>query len=326
MMRIFVVGGSGFVGGHLVRRLASAGHQLTVATRYQPAARHLQVVPGVQICQTNPYDLDALSRALDGHDLAINLVGILNERGFGGKGFRRAHVELVEKLIIACDAARVGRLIHMSALNAGKGDSYYLKTRGDAERLVRQAQADGQLRTCMFRPSTIFGPDDSFLNRFASLLKISPMLPLARPGARFAPVYVGDVVEAFARAIEQDRFDGQAFELCGAEVWTLKDLVVWVSKQLGLRRLVVGLPDPLGRLQGAVFDLVPGKPFSSDNFKSLMIDSVCSEDGFAELDIQPWGMSQMAPSWLGSDTRQHRYQGFRRRARRDSPEPRRDQD
>lgn len=320
-LKIFILGGSGFVGGHLVRRLAAAGHQVTIATRYRPAARHLQVVPGVRVCQTNPYELDALSRALDGHDLAINLVGILNERGFGGKGFRRAHVELVEKLIIACDAAGVGRLIHMSALNAGNGDSHYLTTRGQAERLVQQAQDGGQLRTCLFRPSTIFGPDDSFLNRFASLLKISPMLPLARPGARFAPVYVGDVVEAFARAIEQDSFDGQAFELCGAEVWTLKDLVVWVSKQLGLKRLIVGLPDPLGRLQGLAFDLVPGKPFSSDNFKSLLVDSVCARDGFAEFDIKPWGMSQLAPSWLGSDTRQHRYQGFRRQAGRDRRDP-----
>lgn len=320
-MKIFIVGGSGFVGGHLVRRLAAAGHQVTIATRHQQSARHLQVVPGVRICQTNPYDLDALSRALEGHDMAINLVGILNERGFGGSGFRRAHVELVEKLIIACDAARVGRLIHMSALNAGKGDSHYLKTRGEAERLVKQAQAGGQLRTCLFRPSTIFGPDDSFLNRFAGLLKISPMLPLARPGARFAPVYVGDVVEAFARAIEHDRFDGEAFELCGAEIWTLKDLVVWVSKQLGLKRLVIGLPDPLGRLQGLAFDLVPGKPFSSDNFKSLQIDSVCAQDGFAEFDIRPWGMSQMAPSWLSCESRQDRYQGYRRQARRDRRDP-----
>lgn len=316
MKKIFVLGGSGFVGGHLVRRLAADGHQVTIATRYAPAARHLTVVPGIKICQANPYDIEALTRALDGHDLAINLVGILNERGFGGKGFHRAHVELVEKLIIACEAAQVGSLIHMSALNAGRGDSYYLKTRGQAERLVEQAQANGQLRTCMFRPSTIFGPDDSFLNRFAGLLKISPMLPLARPGARFAPVYVGDVVEAFSRVIKRDALDGSAYELCGAEIWTLKDLVVWVSRQLGLKRLVVGLPDPLGRLQGLAFDLVPGKPFSSDNFKSLLIDSVCHQDGFGKLDITPWGMSQLAPTWLGDDTRQHRYQGYRRLARR----------
>jgi uncharacterized protein YbjT (DUF2867 family) len=316
MKKIFVLGGSGFVGGHLVRRLASAGHQVTIATRYAPAARHLQVVPGVRICQTRPYDLEALTAALDGHDVAINLVGILNERGFGGKGFRRAHVELVEKLIIACEAARVGQLIHMSALNAGEGESHYLKTRGEAERLVEQAQASGQLRTIMFRPSTIFGPDDSFLNRFAGLLKISPMLPLARPQARFAPVYVGDVVEAFARVLERDDCDGRVFELCGSEVWALKDLVVWLSRLLGLKRLVIGLPDPLGRLQGLAFDLVPGKPFSSDNYKSLKIDSLCRQNGFAELDINPWGMSQLAPTWLGKDTRQHRYQGYRRSARR----------
>jgi uncharacterized protein YbjT (DUF2867 family) len=325
-MKILITGGSGFVGGHLVRRLAGAGHAVTVATRYAPAARDLTVVPGVTIRQLDPYNLEALSAALDGHDLAINLVGILNERGFGGKGFRRAHVELVEKLIIACEAAGVGRLIHMSALNAGRGDSHYLKTRGEAERLVEQAQAGGQLRTCLFRPSTIFGPDDSFLNRFAGLLKISPMLPLACPSARFAPVYVGDVVEAFARVIEQDRLDGQAYELCGAEIWSLKDLVVWLAGQLGLRRLIVGLPGPLGRLQGLAFDLVPGKPFSSDNFKSLQVDSVCHQDGFGELEITPWGLSQLAPTWLGDDTRQSRYQSYRRSARRSNSPNNRESD
>ncbi len=299
--KIFILGGSGFVGGHLVRRLSTDGHEVTVATRYAPAARHLSIVPGVRIRQCRPHDLESLTGALEGHDLVINLVGILNERGFGGKGFRRAHVELVEKIIIACEAGRVGQMIQMSSINAGEGSSHYLKSRGQAEQLVRQADSGGLLDTAIFRPSTIFGPDDSFLNRFAGLLKISPLLPLARPNARFAPVYVGDVVEAFARVIAGKRLGGETYELCGSEVWSLKELVQWLCDQLGLRRLVVGLPDPIGRAQGMAFNLVPGKPFSSDNFKSLLLDSVCTDNGFERLGIEPWGMAELAPTWLGAN-------------------------
>ncbi len=318
-MKVMVFGGSGFVGGHLARRLARDGHEVTVATRYAPAARHLSVVPGVRIRQFSPFDSQSLDRELPGHDAVVNLIGILNERGFGGHGFRRVHVELVESLAEAAHRQGIRRFLHMSALNAGNGSSFYLQTRGEGEELVRQAQNYGQLDTTMFRPSTIFGPDDSFLNRFAGLLKISPVLPLARPGAFFSPVFVGDVVEAMARVLADESSYGKTYELCGTETWSLKELVIWVRDQLGLKRLVIGLPDWAGRLQGRVFDFVPGKPFSSDNFNSLTVDSVCMQDGFGELGIEPWGMSQLAPDWLGQGGKQVRYQDFRRRAGRNRP-------
>lgn len=315
-LKILILGGSGFVGRHLSRRLSDAGHRLTVVTRHAPLARGLKVVPRLSIAQVDPYDLESLSATLAGHDVLINLVGILNEKGSGGAGFRRAHVELVETAIEACRRAGVSRLLHMSALNAGRGESHYLKTRGEGEQRVR----DSGLDWTMFRPSTIFGPDDSFLNRFATLLKISPVLPLARPGARFAPTFVGDVVEAIARAVDSDAAHGQAYELCGPETWTLRELVEWVAEQRGLRRWVVGLPDPLGRLQGRVFDFVPGKPFSTDNFKSLLIDSVCGADdgtgGYESLGIEPWGMTDKAIEWLGAENRQSRLRRFREQARR----------
>ncbi len=315
-MKVFVLGGSGFVGGHLIRRLSAAGHDITAGTRYAQDARHLSVVPRTTIHQCNPHDLDSLTRAVDGHDVVINLVGILNERGFGGKGFKRVHVDLVERLIIACEAAKVGRLLQMSSLNAGQGESHYLKSRGAAESLVKTAVESGHLQATIFQPSTIFGPDDSFLNRFAGLLRIGPVLPLARPNARFAPVYVGDVAEAFVRDLDNVESNGKTYALCGAEVWSLKELVEWIRDQIGVRRLVIGLPDVLGRLQGMAFDLVPGKPFSSDNFKSLKVDSICTDNGLTELGIEPWGVSQLAPTWLKSGDRQVRYQQYRRLARR----------
>ncbi len=311
-MKILILGGSGFVGGHLARRLSRAGHAVTVATRHAPTARPLKIIPRLTIRAFDPYDADALTDAVAGHDVLINLVGILNERGFGGAGFRRAHVELVEGALDACRRAGVERFVHMSALNAGRGESHYLLTRGEGEDRVRESGLDWT----MFRPSTIFGPDDSFLNRFAGLLAISPVLPLARPSARFAPVWIGDVVEAFARALERKESVGEVYELCGCEVWRLDELVRWVAKQRGMRRVVVGLPDTLGWLQGKVFDLVPGKPFSSDNFKSLKIDSVCAEAGFDRLGVEPWGMAEKAVDWLADDSRQSRYRRFRQRARR----------
>jgi len=294
-MKILILGGSGFVGSHLVRRLSREGHSITVISRYPNAAKHLEIVPRVRIRVFDPYDIERLADALSGHDAMINLVGILNESGRDGSGFRKAHVELVEIAIAACNKAGIQRIIQMSALNAGKGESHYLRTRGEGEQRVRTSG----LHWTIFRPSTIFGPDDSFLNRFAGLLAISPVLPLARPDAKFAPVYIGDVVDAFVRALDGHEHVGESYELCGAETWALRDIVEWIAEQRGMRRWIVGLPDALGRLQGRVFDIVPGKPFSSDNFKSLLLDSTCSEDGFDRLGISPWPMSEKAPEWLG---------------------------
>jgi len=314
-MKIMILGGSGFVGSHLTRRLANAGHTVSVVTRHPTGARHLAIVPRARIRRFDPCDASRLGDELAGHDALVNLVGILNESGRGGGGFRRAHVELIESAIGACNAAGVTRLVQMSALNAGKGESHYLLTKGEAEQRVR----DSGLAWTIFRPSTIFGPDDSFLNRFAGLLSLSPVLPLARAQARFAPVYIGDVVEAFAGALQDRASHGSTYELCGTETMSLRQVVEWVARQRRVRRLIVALPDALGRMQGRVFDCVPGKPFSSDNFKSLLLDSVCSSDGFQALGIQPWGMREKAAEWLAASRqdRQARYQRFRERFGRD---------
>jgi len=316
-MKIMILGGSGFVGSHLARRLSRDGHSISIVTRHPTGAKHLAIVPKVRIRHFDPYDVDRLVEELAGHEALINLVGILNERGRNGSGFHKAHIELVETAIKACDRAGVKRIVQMSALNAGKGESDYLRTRGGSEQRVR----DSDLNWTIFRPSTIFGPDDSFLNRFAGLLRISPVLPLARAQTKFAPVYVGDVVEVFARALGDRAAQGKTHELCGAETLTLRQVVEWIARQRNMRRLIIALPDSLGRLQGRVFDLVPGKPFSSDNFKSLLLDSVCGRNDFETLGIQPWGMREKASEWLnrGMRNRQSRYQHFRERFGRRPP-------
>ena len=264
--RIVILGGSGFVGRRLLRRLADDGHALLLLSRNLGAHEDRLLPPGVRLAQMDVYDGEALARAFAGADAVVNLVGILNERGHDGSGFRKAHVELTRTVIAACQAAGVRRLLQMSSLNAGRGCSHYLASRGEAESVVRGSG----LAWTIFEPSVIFGVDDGLFFRFAALLRQLPVLPLARPDARFAPVFVGDVAEAFARALRDPATVGETYELYGPEVVTLRQVVEMTAKQLGLRRWVVGLPDWLGRLQALACDFVPSKPFSSDNFRSLL--------------------------------------------------------
>jgi NADH dehydrogenase len=307
--RIVVLGGTGFVGSHLIPRLASQGLSITVLSRNRERHRELTVLPTVRVVSANVYDPNVLAAHFKGADAVINLVGILNESGFDGAGFRRAHVELTRLVIDAMKAAGVSRLLQMSALRAGEGESWYLKTRGEAEAQVKASGLDWTI----FRPSVIFGRGDGLFNRFATLLKLSPVLPLARAEARFAPVYVGDVCAAFERALADRATIGQIYELGGPEVVTLREIVTMTRDALGLSRLIVGLTDPLGKLQAAIFGLVPGKPLSLDNFRSLLLDSVPKRDGLAELGIQPTPMAAIVPRMLrGEDGKQDELDAYRR--------------
>ncbi len=313
---ICLLGGTGFVGTRLCARLAGGGRRLTVLTRHPARGRHLTVIPSLRLVRADVHDPGELAAALAGHDAVVNLVGILNERGRGGAGFRAAHAGVVRNLVAACRSARVDRVLHMSALNADpdRGASHYLKSKGEAERILREEGGRG-LRWTLFRPSVIFGEDDSFTTRFARLLALLPVLPLARPAARLAAAWVDDVVEAIARALDDPDTAGECFSLCGPQVVTLREVVCWIRDELGLRRAVLGLPDGLGRLQALLMDFVPGKPFSTDNFLSLGVDSVCQDDGFARLGLRPHSLESVAPAWLGGG-RAGRLDAFRRGAGR----------
>ncbi|MEK7261977.1 MAG: NAD-dependent epimerase/dehydratase family protein, partial [Pseudomonadota bacterium] len=190
-MRILILGGTGFVGRALCARLVAAGHEVLVPTTHQHRPRDLTVLPTLALAEGDVHDLEFLRRCCENKDVVINLVGILNEKGRNGHGFARAHVELPEKLVAACRAARVRRLLHMSALNASlNAPSHYLRTKAMGEDTVHRAAADG-MHVTSFRPSVIFGPRDSFINRFAGLLKLAPgVFPLACPDSKFQPVYV----------------------------------------------------------------------------------------------------------------------------------------
>jgi NADH dehydrogenase len=300
LLSICVLGGTGFLGTRLVARLIKDGHQVTVLSRDREQHKHLLVLPGLTLQNCDVYDEAQLSERLRGKDVAINLVGILNERGFGGRGFARAHAELTQVLLQAARSAGVPRLLQMSALKAATdAPSHYLRSKGQAERLIRESGTT--LDWTIFQPSVMFGPGDSFLNRFAGLLASIPFIfPLPKPNARLQPVLVDDVVDAMLHCLRGGSSSRQTYELGGPGVYTLREIVSLVAKLTAHRRWIIGLPDFVSRLQALLMDFVPGRPFSSDNYRSLTVDSVCVEDGFARLGIKPQSMLASARQYLGA--------------------------
>ena len=304
MLSICLLGGTGFVGRHLAARLALQDVNVKILTRSPARHRELLVLPNVSLAVVNIHDPEILKREFAGCDAVINLVGILNERGHRGKGFDQVHLELVRKILGACASAGVPRLLHMSALNAAEdAPSYYLRSKGRAAALV--LEAEDPPHATVFEPSVIFGAGDSFINRFAALLtKVPGIFPLACPRARFAPVYVGDVVEAFVRSLNLRASFGQRYSLCGPKIYTLRELVRYTARVMGLHRVIIGLPRPLSWLQAAIMEWLPGKPFSLDNYRSLKLDSVCKQNGFGALGIEPISLEAVAPGSLGKAIQQ----------------------
>jgi NADH dehydrogenase len=296
-LTVCVLGGTGFVGTELVTRLARDGHWIRVPTRATADNDPLRVLETVQLITADVHDPRTLARLFSGVDAVINLIGILNEHG--RTTFKSVHVALAEKVVAAARTAGVKRLLHMSSLaaDARAAPSRYLRSKGEAEARVRASAP--ALAWSIFRPSVIFGPGDSLTNRFAGLLRLSRgFLPLARAEARFAPISVEDVAEAFRKALTDETTIGQTYELCGPEVLTLEQIVRITAAVAGLRCSIVRLPDFVAWAQAAVMNLLPGKPFSLDNYKSLTVDSVCSEDGCARLGIRPQPMLALLPTYL----------------------------
>jgi uncharacterized protein YbjT (DUF2867 family) len=289
---ICVLGGTGFIGSELVARLVGAGHDVKVPTRNPAQHRELAVLPSLRLVRADVHDEAVLAREFPGCDVVVNLVGILNERALGrgsGAEFRRVHTELPQKVVRACQQAGVHRYLHMSGLRADSrsGPSHYLRSKGAAEDYIHEHCADGNPEYVIFKPSVVFGPGDAFINNFAGILKLTPgVLPLACADAKFAPVYVGDVAAAFMACLDRRDVVGQTYELCGPDIVTLGDIVRETARVLGLRRMVVPLPRAASRVQAAIMDFVPGKPFSTDNFLSATLDSSCDQDGLAALGIK----------------------------------------
>jgi uncharacterized protein YbjT (DUF2867 family) len=297
---ICVLGGTGFLGSRLISGLAADGYPVRVPSRNVAHHRHLQVLPTVRMFQCDIHDPKTLRELVAGCRIVINLVGILNEKGRNGDGFRAAHTELAQKLVRACGPGHVVKLIQISALkaSAANGPSHYLKTKGEAEQIIMEQS--GVMAWTILQPSVIFGPGDSFTNRFAQLLRRIPAIfPLARPDALFAPVHVNDVVLAIRKVMHNKSSDGRIYQLYGAEVYSLRELVTRISQSIGERRYVWRLPDWLARVQAMCMEFVPGKPFSLDNYRSLGVPSIGTEDGLAQLGIKPRSLDLNLDSCIG---------------------------
>ncbi len=305
--KVCILGGSGFVGHHITSKLVSKGIQCLVLTRNPEQHKDLRVLPGVQLLTANIFDAEAIKPHLASCDAFINLVGILNE-GRNKQGFKQAHVNLVEAAIKACHTAGISRLLHMSALNAnpGQGPSRYLFTKGEGENLAHKL-GHPNINITSFRPSVIFGSGDSFFNRFADLLSLAPIpFPLACPDARFAPVYVGDVADAFIHTLTDSKSFGQRYNLCGPRIFTLEELVHYTAQQLGLKRKIIRLSDRASRLQAEILGRMPGQPFSIDNYLSMQVDSICQHNNLLELGIAPKDIDDVVPLYLGFTSKQRR--------------------
>lgn len=272
---VVVIGGTGFIGGHLLNRLAQDGFNTLVPARHYESAKHLTTLPYLDLEVADIHDDATLRRLFAGRDAVINLVGGLHG-GQGdpyGPGFRRLHVELPRRIVQACVEMKVPRYLHMSALGASPaGASMYQRSKADGELAAR---SQPKVSATIFRPSVVFGPGDHFLTLFASLQRHLPAVPLACAAARFQPVYVDDVAAAFATALRERHTLGATIELAGPTVYTLAELVRLAGRHAGHERHIVALPDWAARMQAAFFEMLPGEPvISRDNLDSMKTDNV----------------------------------------------------
>lgn len=298
-MNILLIGGAGFVGTHLAERLARDFINVHVPTRRYERAKHLLVLPTVTVEEADVFDEHKLELMMAGKDAVINLVGVL-QGGEGspyGAGFARAHVELPKLVVRVAQRTGVRRMLHMSALPAdARAPSGYLRSKAAGE--AAAFAVPPTVAVTVFRPSVIFGRGDSFLTLFARLLKYFPVVPLARPGARFQPVWVEDVAETFARSLSHKESFGQSYDLCGPRRYTLRELVAYAGKVCGYRRAIVGLPDTLAWAQATMMELLPGALLSRDNLRSMQVPSVCDGDCSLPFGLAATPLEAVAPSYL----------------------------
>jgi len=318
---ILVLGGSGFVGRHLVAALSRRGIRVAVPARRRENAKHLFLLPTVEVVEADVGAPGVLARLAQGRQALINLVGILHgrrgrpdERGPNdyGPDFAHAHVEIAQAAVSACRSAGVKRLLHVSSIGASaSAPSEYLRSKGVAEQAVLAAD---DLEVTVFRPSVVFGPEDLFLNRFAFLSRFSPMFALPCPQARFQPVYVGDMAQALIAALGDQASRGRRYDLCGPREYTLRELIQFVCAATHRRRLVIGLPDWASYLQARLLEFAPVPLMSRDNYYSMQVPSVSKEP--FPFGIQPQSLEAIAPTWLAPHGPRERYPELRWRARR----------
>lgn len=305
---VCVLGGSGFLGRHVCDRLAANGLRVTVPTRDRERAKELILLPTADVLTADVHDPLALAGLMRGCDAVVNLIGVLHD-GRGPASFGEAHVALARKVVEACRKTGIRRLVHVSALNAATGaSSVYLRSKGEAERIVRESG----LEFTIFRPSVIFGREDRFLNLFATLQRVLPVVLLGSADARFQPVFVEDVARAVVECLPRLESFGRSYDLVGPKVYTLRELVSYVGELTAHRRPIVGLGPRLSYLQAALMELSPVRLITRDNVRSMRTPSV--SESRLPFGIEPTALEAVAPIWLAQRTPRSRYNLFRDRS------------
>ncbi len=317
MNKILVLGGTGFVGRSVCERLVergAGGGLVRVPTRRLLNGQRVRALPTVELVEADVHDAAQLQRLLQGVDAVINLVAILHG---SAAAFERAHVTLPQTLVRACAAAGVRRLVHVSAIGVGPGaPSNYLRSKTQGEAVL---QGSAAIDLTLLRPSVIFGAEDRFLNVFARLQALAPVMPLAGSGARFQPVWVEDVASAIVRCLDQTASIGRTYECCGPSIYTLSQLVRLAGRWSGHERPQIPLPEAAGLAQAFFMELLPGEPLMSrDNVASMRQPNVASGSlpGLAALGIEAAALEAVGPGYLGSSFGRARLDRWRAGARR----------
>ncbi|MGZ8258582.1 MAG: complex I NDUFA9 subunit family protein [Methylotenera sp.] len=318
LKEICVLGGSGFVGSAIIAKLDAAGYSVKVLTRRKESAKHLTLLPSVQVVECNVLDYHALNSALRGADAVINLIGILHQSRH--ISFNLMHHQLPAKLASICTDLGIKRLLHMSSLRADKNaPSKYLRSKaaGEAALLsLLEKPNTTKLNVTIFKPSVIFGRGDHFINLFATLIKILPVVLLAKPNAKFRPIWVEDVASCFVSSLENTATYGQTYELAGPKVYSFRELVQIVMNTLGIQRPIIGLNDRLSYAQAFMMELLPIKLMSRDNVRSMEVDSVSTDPFPAVFGVVPTALEAVIPEYLVNQTPRGAYDRFRSSAAR----------
>jgi NADH dehydrogenase len=297
---VTVFGGSGFVGGQVVRQLAKAGHRVRVAVRNPNLAykmRMLGDVGQIEVVQANVRNAPSVARAVDGAEAVVNLVGVLWESG--RQKFQTLHVMGAKTIAEQAKAAGVKRLVQISAIGADvNSSSKYQRTKAEGEAAVRAAFPGA----VVIRPSIVFGAEDKFFNKFGQMAALFPALPLIGGGeTKFQPVYVGDVAQVVAKAVASPAAEGLTYELGGPAVYSFKELLEFILVETARNRVLAPIPFFAAGWIGKIGDLSPiAPPLTSDQVESLKTDNVADKGlpGLAEAGVVPTAVEAVVPSYL----------------------------
>jgi len=311
--QVAVIGGAGFVGSSIVRQLDAAGYQVSVITRHRERARHLILLPYVQVISCDVNDNKALTACLTGCDAVINLVGILHESK--RQTFEAVHHQLPRNIAKVCRQLGIKRLLHMSALQAKKdAPSAYLRSKAQGEAAL--ARFHQSMQITIFKPSVIFGRGDRFINLFASLIRYLPIIFLAKPAAKFQPIWVEDVASIFVNSLQNKQTFSKKYELAGPTVFTLRELIEKIMHGMGKERPVIGLNDALSYMQAWFMEWLPIKLMTRDNVRSMAVDSVADEAMATEIALPLTPLEVVMPECVRNKTQRTAYDEFRTAAGR----------